>query len=431
VFAPDLADAPTLAAPIDSRAVLEGEFTATWFGDPLGPDTGLALGETSNVDEHLTAEPGVGATRAPAAAIAAFDLATGERLWQVDLLEAAGLGPEGYLLAVRAWPDGRGGVCAGLTVDLRDFVYVTVAADGAVLSTLRTGATLIEAKGGIVLMVEVPDVFAYAAEDLTKELWRAGFAGLGGYADPLFHRATGTFWPVTQDGFVDAATGERFGFGADAAYGTVRYTFAAATPEPVVLRLDYTAGTLARLDAAGAALWEAQLPPGATASGLGFTPDAILMRDDMQETADIWAVDLGSGETRWRAPGGKILGARAAYWGVAADGAVLARRTGIEGDVVAFDAATGDELFGVACGDGCQFGLQGRSAAYFSRAADGAVRIEALSLAEGGAELWAADVPRPAGSEGSPEFHHSGAHLWIEFACEEGGQLYDVAQLLR
>ncbi|MDR1187643.1 MAG: hypothetical protein LBK95_09340, partial [Bifidobacteriaceae bacterium] len=177
IFAPDVVEQPTRSTQLDSREVLDGEFMVTLFADPLDPETGLALGYTPVQSEN---QAGRGA-----AAMAAFDLTTGERRWQVDLLAAAGLSGDDELGPVGAILDGAGLVLVYLAVEPEGFAYAAIDSQGQVVSTTQGGRGLLEAKGGVALAIEVPDVFAQSLTDLGTEIWRADYVGLGNYADPL------------------------------------------------------------------------------------------------------------------------------------------------------------------------------------------------------------------------------------------------------
>ncbi|MDR1118755.1 MAG: hypothetical protein LBL01_05610, partial [Bifidobacteriaceae bacterium] len=225
---PDIQSLDTLGPQIDSSEVLEGDFHASYFFDPLDDETGLAVGFNSGestwyegydadydegfadgllfaeaqeacwdiqetaeseddeyyldcedmVDEEyyryadteegapsgydagyqdavVGSEFGDGRDVEPvpsAAAVAAFDLATGDRRWQVDLIEAAGIAADAALYFVSARPDGTGAVLADVSLaGDAGASLVRIGADGAVLATWRTQGKAGDVADGIVL----------------------------------------------------------------------------------------------------------------------------------------------------------------------------------------------------------------------------------------------------------------------------------------
>ncbi|MDR3107922.1 MAG: PQQ-like beta-propeller repeat protein, partial [Bifidobacteriaceae bacterium] len=424
IFAPDIASRPTPGAALDSRAILQGEFAVTSFDDPLDAETGLAIGYTPLAD---------GADGAGAAALAAFDLTSGERRWQVNLFEAAGLSPDGALLYAGARPDGTGSALAYLTVAENDFVLIGIDGQGAVVSTARTNGNMAETKGGTVLAIALPDVFALSLADLSAEIWRAGFTGLGGYAEPLIHELSGTLWAATEDGFVEATSGRALGFGADAAGGAAIYAMAAASEEPIPIRFDLASGQVVRLDPAdGTAVWTVEPNQEFSASGVAFSDGLVLVPAFAgSDQVSVIAIDLASGEVRWEALAGETVGNRAGYWFTAVSDVILAYRQGSAGNLIGLDAASGQEVLAVECEGDCEFMVQGRSMAYLSQDwGDSTIQLRAVGLAEGGGDLWSVPVELPANSDWRPGLVFSETHLWLESSCQEGEIVYEVIRLI-
>ncbi|MDR1187642.1 MAG: PQQ-binding-like beta-propeller repeat protein [Bifidobacteriaceae bacterium] len=424
LFAPDVAQRPDHAAQLGSRTILDGEFMRTDFGDPLDAETGLAMGYTPVQSED---QAGRGA-----AAIAAFDLVTGERRWQVDLLQAAGLSGDLAPVGLDAFPDGTGDVLADICIDGLNYAYVAIDSQGQVISTTRTSGRLMEVKGGIAFAWDSADVTARSLTDLGVEVWRARSAGSEGQVEPLVNQASGTFWVPTEDGFVDALTGKALGFGADAGEPEISYAMPAAGPEPIVIRLDREAVRVARIDPTdGATQWQVEVPSQRHLSQSFFATGMVLVEVTDGLTPDTTrAIDLVEGTVVWASLTGGIVGNWVGHRPITVSEVILVSGPYGEGDLTAIDPATGEVAFVVPCPDDCRFGTQGRQVAYLIQDwADGSAHVRAVSLTDG-ADLWTLELSLAQTSDFGPALKFSRTHLWLEMICGQDDTVYEVMQLI-
>jgi outer membrane protein assembly factor BamB len=494
-LAPDIVDAPQPGPEIDSRDVLDGDFAVTQFENPLDGETGLVLGYTDNSDvwyegyerdydrgfaefqafaqaakdagcdwrfASCDGEPDYAGTlegyvdgaedakalasfgeisnsqkaEPPgpiAAAVAAFDLATGERRWQVDLLELAGLDPDAVpngSLDVRVLPCGPGAVITEVAELAATTSHVAaLAADGSVVSQAEVEGGLTECRSGIAIMFshESDDEIAHSTSALGEELWRAPGRRDGW---PLFHEPSGTSWVHSVAGYVDAATGALFGFGADADPAGVFYRIAPSGAEPRVLRFDQETRLVSRLDpATGEDIWAETFDYDAYGP-VAFTPDALLLQreagstfdDDGLPTSyskDVIAVSLDSGEILWEAESGGLEAVEGRDYSAVAGDPVLAHKQALGAEHLAFDAATGALEFALDPGEGYSLGAQGDAVAYFLRAKDQLASVRTFSLADAGRPLWDHDLAYSDGLERCQLDHGSG-RLWLKCSNQEG-----------
>ncbi|MDR1188163.1 MAG: PQQ-like beta-propeller repeat protein, partial [Bifidobacteriaceae bacterium] len=234
---------------------------------------------------------------------------------------------------------------------------------------------------------------------------------------------------ATADGFVDAGSGQALGFGADAGDSDTFYALAAASDEPIPLRVRSTAGRITRVDPTSASdLWTVDLGQEA-ATALAFTAEMVFAQpSDGSSAVGVRAIDLVDGTVVWEADAGRIVGNSAGYWSTFASDVVLAHRTGRKGDLVALDTVNGQELFGIACADDCEFGAQSREVIYLSEGwPDGSGRIRAVSLVDG-SELWTAEVELPQIYDWTPKVEFTATHLWLKSAGQVGVGTHEVMQ---
>ncbi|MDR0627352.1 MAG: hypothetical protein LBG11_08880 [Bifidobacteriaceae bacterium] len=417
---PDFADRPTLGAPVDLRELLGNRFQSAVMVGLLNDDTGLALGQGAVAEASGEVNAG---------GLAAFDLRSGERRWEVNLVEMAGLSPEeaGSWLAV---PDGQGQVLVEFLGDAQVSLTI-VGSDGATVATAQVPGSLVTCEFGIALVEsdEGETISAYKMPDLQTPLWQAP----AGHGYPLVDDRSGTLWAVTEAGYVDAATGQPAAFGQDNAQA--RYLLAPVDEFLGLFKIDMVGQTVTRIEpTGGSSLWA---EPVAIDSimGLGFSPEAMMVQEDgnMFSGTNIIAFDLDSGEELWRAESSQIQG-NWYFAEVAVGDPLLAYAAGADSELVALSKG-GEEIFRIDCANGCEFVARGQRIAYLEELDFDqprfAIRAIDLNGDKAGAELWALEGDLPASATGL-RFEAVNDRVWLQAPCSsaEAGEYHDVVWAL-
>jgi hypothetical protein len=247
-------------------------------GEPPQDQSGCASPEAADYQAYPGSEPGHQAywdgfwggvpTATPEnspdslAAIAAFDLDSGEPLWQLDLEAELGLERRNGHVAptVLAIGSQAFAVVASQTWDSGgQQVLATTDRSGKILARQvhRGPAWTATAAGDRVIWETVGEMIAaYTVEDLATPVWQhAQTEALAAYQ--TFNDTTGAHLILTETGLVDAISGQRLPFGQDSGEGSgVWYQFAHGGQD-ALFRIDQTRQTLTRVDlASGEALWD-------------------------------------------------------------------------------------------------------------------------------------------------------------------------------
>ncbi|MDR1119096.1 MAG: PQQ-binding-like beta-propeller repeat protein, partial [Bifidobacteriaceae bacterium] len=434
-LAPDIEGPATLGPALDSRDVLEGVFRHSFFAEPLDGDTGLAVGydvfpewafsstivigrgmegeivvdpETGGVETVFEAPEGLSGSRA---AVAGFDLDTGERKWQVDLRAAAGESSEAEVWYAAAWPDGLGNAVAEVHVGPTED-RVLLAIDGQTGEVFSQGEFLASPTAcfmGIQLTEDnggpVPRVAAYRVDNLGSPLWTAESGGRA----PLAHTASGTFWVSTADGYVEAATGRRVGF--DEPGGHTFYRLRAGGKDLVLLGREMN-GRVIRVDpATGAELWATEMPEYQMDEWTVAAP-AVVQQFQENGVPGLVAVDIQTGAELWSGDGlmqpiplnGDPL---------PAESAILVRQS--DGSLAGVDVRDGSVLAQLGDLGDCAVADQGPTVVYLACGRSGPVRYRALSLVRDGDPLWEV---RPEGAAALAEASLRSAYgrMWVDVA---------------
>ncbi|MDR1394326.1 MAG: PQQ-binding-like beta-propeller repeat protein [Bifidobacteriaceae bacterium] len=406
---PDLVKAPVIGPEISSRTVLKGSFDVTEFSSSLiGHDTGLALGytrctETSGFECDRWSEE---FDDRGAAAVAAFDIDSGEQLWQLDLLLVAGVTEDLGLYSVTVDADGLGNVVAYIEWLPDTEMIVVIDQDGSVVSWRSGDFELLGWHNGIVVL-QIGDtigggsfIAAYQQDDLDQILWQVvyGVAGMD-VASTLFHEPSGTFWAPTRTGFIDVNTGFTAGFGRTG--DSHEYQFVPTESGPVLLQFGILDGqdVVRRIDIeTRKPLWTFRVPEGFDEHVL-FTLDALAINTFATDESFIYGVDYETGELLWTLDKESRLVENypALHYGVAGHTFLIVEDY-LGTNQTAISAKDGQKLFTLSCADTCDSSFTSLNVAYLiDLNEDSPDWLAGVSL-EDGSELWRVEVDLPVHS---------------------------------
>jgi outer membrane protein assembly factor BamB len=407
---PDLSGPPELGRVFDPAELIEGEFDQTKFLSLMDQEIGFVYGvadagnnwywqyggeyETGPQDDEQTI-----------AAIAAFDLSTGEQLWQIDLeeeltlkraygaveLEALPIDGETFALIAEQHPSNGAGF----------HTLATISRDGAILARqTHIGTGWATSAGGNVLWQTGWDwIAAYAPTKLGSPIWGhvLNEGGLFRTANSL----TGTWWIRTDQGWVDPATGEPLALGEDARLDLHLSYLLATGDSDVLLRYDQNTNTLRRVDPdTDEWTWQAALPV-----GYEFRGEALVNGDnlavfethinsdprgedglDLPNTLGLTVADARTGEPKWSTPD---LGEANTVVG-AATGCLLVRG---DAGVTCLDWTTGEVKAALPPTDRAEEFVLASRMLYVT---DDAGWLRALDTEDSLREAWALQLPAPA-----------------------------------
>jgi hypothetical protein len=306
-WAPDFPSTPRLGEVIDLSEVLDGDFARTSLVDFLDADTVVVAGEPDYTRRAETAETAetAQAARPSLTQLAALNVDTHQVEWSLDLGKEAGF-PIARLGS--AAPDETG----GLVVDVSDeegpdadaFTTLAVDAAGRVQGTRTSPRGVTAVAGGIAVFVEGDTVTAAATADLARPLWSASVGEVDQVWAPALRTADGV-WVWTRDGYVDGATGEPVGFGADAEDPDIGYE---VLGKDIVVRFTGRADpggarSYTRIDPRdGSARWDS---PADGASVCFGHADLVVCGEAGSSPRTVTAVEAASGAERWTSAVGR------------------------------------------------------------------------------------------------------------------------------
>jgi outer membrane protein assembly factor BamB len=448
VAPPDITEAPDLGPAVDSRDLLGGSFDNSMFAQmAFAQDTGVVIGWS-----HLPGDSGRqdGAPPVGAAAVAAFDIASGALKWQVDLAEAAARRGLGLSLFTCCAPSqlsgGKGNVLVGF-----GRVLFTVSSDGQVVSAGEVRREVEHepyhhpCQRGVIIVTEWEDTpsvgrrhTAYSATDLQTPLWSRLDWATGPIGDcSVIHQPSGTFWVRTKDGFVDAPSGQAIEW-LDPPRADGGHVAAPCCDELALFHED--GYDLARIDpATGATLWRAD-GRNVTALEIGW---ADIVRALGSHTSGfpfrtVEAIRLADGKTKWRRrlpkPTIVRLTEHTAFVHVAG------------GALIGLDLGDGRRLFrvkhltrqdrGAWFSWGSEVFAFARRTMYFVDRWDGGETawLRAFSTTDG-TRLWELGIPIPDAAvtrrhHPGAWLHTDGSRLLAHFQCALGAATYEVMHIV-
>jgi hypothetical protein len=350
------------------------------------------------------------------AALAAFDLVTGQRRWQVDLIAAAGLAPGSSVYWASAWPDDQGNTVVhlpngpaggGVLVSLDGLT-------GELVSRGRISGTPVACANGIQVVTDLDGdglVTAYRTDALSDSLWSAK----GKSWPVLISQTAGVFWVPTEDGYAEAASGQLVGFGKAADSDHASYFLAAASDQPVVLA-DHGDGRIDRIEpSTGSPVWQARLP-GVPSGHKRFTATAAVLEYQSRGQLGLAAFDLATGQERWVLAGASLPpdhDSSAQVW--VPQSAVVGDAVWVwsSGNLTVLDTADGRPLFNVQDGSACLAAAQSSVTGYLACGPDIALtQLRAVSLDTLGPAIWQVEIALPVGWEAA-QLGYSDKLMWV------------------
>jgi hypothetical protein len=302
---PDFAAKPVLGPVIDLTELVEGDFYSVKSRGFLGDHVGLALAQDPVWEGFPDWD------ELPAlAAVVAFDLDSGARLWQVDFGETLG----------EEFADARFGDLTGTGDEaitlwgVNDFgndaqyPAATISAAGEVVSkTGDLGGEPIGAANGTMLVwndaAGRESLAAYRAEDLTDPIWQAD---ADPYAlDTTSHNDwTSTWWTAPDDEVIDVYTGQPTGLRNASGRGTETGHWLIAGPTDLALRLERD-GSASLVDPkTGEPMWDQSAPIADGPRVIELRGETVLAGPSYSErSAHVWARDVTTGRVLWTATG--------------------------------------------------------------------------------------------------------------------------------
>jgi outer membrane protein assembly factor BamB len=378
--APDIMSEPEFGGTVILRDVFDREFAKCDFAGFFDEDTGLAYG---------------GNDEAPLV-LAGFDLTTGDPKWQLDLAGLFGFVHEDNWNTIETLFDG--GLAAVQVQGTGEAQSVAVLnPSGESAGTLKSGFGLMGFHDGVLVVLDNDDGEAafvgYSASDLSAPLWEAHSDWVvldpdrdetweGGQPVDLYNEATGAWWILSDDGYVDSKTGQLVGFGKDVIRQGAKVNYEMADgPSVVVLR---TVGDkTVRVDPkTGDEMWDQSIDTDGGRRHFAISGRTLVVTfsvEDEDEDDVLMAVDARSGDVLWDEDLPCVRPAPHLVDGLA----VLEC-----GDLSVLDLASGDKIAEVS-GVG-SVSAYGRKVAY--AISPGYGEVVAFDLTDGLRELWWVDT---------------------------------------
>jgi outer membrane protein assembly factor BamB len=247
------------------------------------------------------------------AALAAFSLDTGERIWLVNLEEEFGPAREGATPALWLLPKLDGLFCGAVywppqhewSDNEAQTTLFTFDASGQIIShRTRSDAGDFLAAGDRALLVSYSAMRAEAflPTDLNNPVWETNLWSTSFGGQILSNPGTGTVWLGATDGLVDAATGELVGalYSGEEGAG---YRLANGGAD-LLLRQDYEDFSVTRVDpATGRDLWQKPIrfPGGNCTATPQLSGGRVMLAvyEGYEEITTVIVADAATGEVLW------------------------------------------------------------------------------------------------------------------------------------
>jgi outer membrane protein assembly factor BamB len=281
---PDLVSQPTLGQAYSTTGIVGGTELTTDLEGYLDETTGLAGGSATSAQSE------------PFAVLDAFDIASGERKWRVDLGELFDAELiEDYTPQIEAYPDG-GRVVVWIAQQPLPGVAV-LDCTGAVLSMNQNVESVVTVRNGMVLTLSNnhQQMAGFSIDDLTEPVWETK---AGGTSFNLFNPGTGTWWTRTAAGYVDAYTGIPVGPGLT--YEGV-YSLVEGDSDVFLETQRGKFEDLQRVDPeTGEPMWDSSVSVGDSGEDRRVVASTLMIVGVGDDHYDVGAFDIETGTELWR-----------------------------------------------------------------------------------------------------------------------------------